>query len=99
MRKQEQEALRRLEAALLAQEQPEEETVTDEDFPEELWQEVSGGDYDIYNTDAADVDLDAYSEDVHRGRQSSGFLSLLVAVSILLLVFAIGILLKFLGVI
>ena len=96
MKKQELEALRRLEAALL--EQP------SEDEPEEIeiddsWMELSGSEYEIYNTDDADVDMENYSEEVHQGSQRTPFLSFLLVISLLLLVVSIGILLKFLGVI
>lgn len=98
MRKQEQEALRRLEAALLAQEVPEEAPGEDGGLLEDTWQELSVPHYDAYNTDVADVDLDVYSEDVHEGRQGSRALSFLTVVSLLLLAASVCILLKFLGV-
>ena len=100
MRKQELEALRRLEAALLEQQPKEEEIpVENEDFPDDTWLELVGSDYESYNTDAADVDLDVYSEDVHRGKRSHPFLSFLIALSLLLLAASIWIFLRFLGVV
>ena len=96
MKKQELEALRRLEAALL--EQPPEEAPTD-DAIDDTWVELAGSEYDVYNTDDADVDMETYSEEVHRGSQRTPFLSFLMVVSLLLLAVSIGILLKFLGVI
>lgn len=99
MRKQELEALRRLEAALLEQEPAEETAVDTEAFLDETWLELSPSDYDIYNTDASDVDMDAYSEEVHRGSQRSPLLSFLIVVSLLLLAAAIWILLRFLEVV
>lgn len=96
MKKQELEALRRLEAALL--EQPPEESPAD-DAIDDTWVELAGSEYDVYNTDDADVDMETYSEEVHRGSQRTPFLSFLMVVSLLLLAVSIGILLKFLGVI
>lgn len=96
MKKQELEALRRLEAALL--EQPPEEAPADDEI-DDTWVELAGSEYDVYNTDDADVDMETYSEEVHRGSQRTPFLSFLMVVSLLLLAVSIGILLKFLGVI
>lgn len=92
MRKREQEALRRLEAALLRQE----ETEDDMQVVEHTWQELSAGGYDVYNSDISDVDMDAFSEDVHRGRRKRPFRSLF---RLLLFAAALWILLRFLGVI
>lgn len=108
MRKQEQEALRRLEAALMEQERPKEIPLEED---EAFWQELNNidcdvdydidgdVDYDVYNTDDTDVDLDDYSEDVHRGSQSNSFVTVFMIFSLLLLAAAIFILLRFLGVI
>lgn len=85
MRKQEDEALRRLEAALMEPEYPEE---TPEDPLEELeqtWREISDVDYAVYNTDEADVDLEAYSQEVCRGRRSS-------LIPVLITILALGLL-------
>lgn len=98
MRKQEQEALRRLEAALLEREVPEEVSEENTDFLDDTWQELSVPQYDAYNTDNADVDLDVYSEDVRQGHRGSRALTFLMVVSLLLLVASVCILLKFLGV-
>lgn len=99
MRKQEQENLRRLEEALLEAEQP-------KDFPDEelyvledSWQEISDTDYEIYNTDDSDVDMDEYSEEVYRGRSGSSLWVLLMVLTMVLLAVFILWLLKFLGVI
>lgn len=100
MRKQELEALRRLEAALLEQQPKEEEIpVENEDFPDDTWLELVGSDYESYNTDTADVDLDVYSEDVHRGKTKHPFLSFLIVLCLLLLSASIWIFLRFLGVV
>lgn len=98
MRKQEREALRRLEAALLEQEQPQDLSQEEMEEPEAFWQALPDDDYDIYNTDVTDVDLDDYSEDVHRGSQSSPFLSVFIILCVFLLFAAVWILLDFLGV-
>ena len=92
MKKQEQEALRRLEVALLQQE----ETEDDAQMVEHTWLELSTGDYDIYNSDVSDVDMDAFSEDVHRGRRNRPFLFLF---RLLLFAAVLWILLRSLGVI
>lgn len=103
MRKQEQEALRRLEAALMEQERTEEIPTEEDEDLEVIWQELPDVDYDIdydvYNTDVTDVDLDDYSEDVHRGSQKNSFLTISMIFILLLLAFAIFVLIKFLGVI
>ena len=72
MRKDQQEELRRLEEALLEQEQPAEAEAADEWLEDFYTEPVQ--DYRAYNTDTADVDMDAYSEDVRAGRRGSGCL-------------------------
>lgn len=103
MRKQEQEALRRLEAALMEQERTKEIPMEEDEDLEVIWQELADVDYDvdydIYNTDDTDVDLDDYSEDVHRGSQKNSFLTIFMIFSLLLLAVAIFVLIRFLGVI
>ena len=98
MRKQEREALRRLEAALLEHEQPQNLPPEESEEPEYIWQNVADDHYDIHNTDVTDVDLDDYSEDVHRGSQSNPFLSVFIILCLFLLFTAIWILMDFLGV-
>ena len=98
MKKQELEALRRLEAALL--EQPTEEVSEDDlEFSDDLWTELSDTEFDIYNTDDVDVDMAAYSEEVHQGIRRNPFLSFLIVVILLLLAASIWILAKQLGVV
>lgn len=79
MRKQQQKELRRLEEALLEVENTEEIFDPEEELD---WEDtVIPEDYDFYNTDDVDVDLDAYSEDVHSGSRGSGlgiFLAMLL---------------------
>ena len=103
MRKQEQEALRRLEAALMEQEHTDQIPTEEYAHSEDIWQELSDTDYDVdyevYNTDAADVDLDEYSEEVHQGNHKNPFLTVALIFSLLLLVFSVLVLMNFLGVI
>ena len=97
MRKREQEELRRLEAALLESEYQDEIPVDELDLLDDTWQEVTDVRYDMYNTDYTDVDLDDYSEDIHRGRRNSA-LPLVAVLAIAALIAMIAWLLKFLGV-
>lgn len=98
MGKREQEELRRLEAALLESEYQDETPVDELDLLEDTWQEVTDVRYDMYNADYADVDLDDYSEDIHRGRRSNSVLPLVAMLAIAALIAMIAWLLKFLGV-
>ena len=98
MRNRQQKELQRLEKALLEADdfeayynEPEEEE------PELLWQQTDE-DYEIYNTDDTDVDLDAYSEEVHRGRKNNALSTVLTMLAMLALSAAILLLLKILGV-
>ena len=96
MRKDQEEALRRLEAALM---EAEEEIPADEtEFLDDTWAELSNTDYDIYNTDDTDVDLTSYSEEVHRGRRSGALSVVLTLLTLLALSAAILWLLRFMGV-
>ena len=98
MRKQQEKELRRLEAALM------EEEFSQEAFPaeEELELEWDAFDdsesYDVYNTDDVDVDLEEYSEDVHRGKSGSGWGIVLTMLCMIALSAGILALLKYLGV-
>lgn len=94
MRKQQQAELRRLEEALMAEDLPEDA----DPILDETWLEYTEQDYEIYNTDDTDVDLDAYSDDVHEGGSQKG-MGALVILTLLLLLAVIVFLLKFLGVI
>ena len=94
MRKQQQAELRRLEEALMAEDLPEDAAP----ILDETWLEYTEQDYEIYNTDDTDVDLDVYSDDVHEGGSQKG-MGALVILTLLLLLAVIVFLLKFLGVI
>lgn len=80
MRKDQQEELRRLEKALLeadAQEADDGWEVTEEDtddWLEEIFRDGEGDipDFDSYNTDATDVDMDSYSEEVCNPEEKGG---------------------------
>ena len=79
------EELDRLEAALLEQE---EEVEEDEEYEEEEYEEEALPDFDAYNADVVDEDLEEFSETVYQGSGKSplGFLAvLLILVSGLLL--------------
>lgn len=97
MRKREREELRRLEEALMEPELAE-MPANEMDILEDSWQEVSDVSYDIYNTDDTDVDLEVYSEDVHRGRQSNALSTIITLLALAALSAAILWLLNFLGV-
>ena len=97
MRKQEREELRRLEEALMKPEFT--EMPADEmEILEESWQDLSDVSYDIYTTDEVDVDLEAYSEDVHRGRQSNALPVIITVLALIALSAMVLWLLQFLGV-
>ena len=98
MGRQEQEELRRLEAALLEQSCIEENSEEELEFLEHTWQAVSDVSYDAYNTDRSDVDPDAYSEDVYRGRRSNVIPALVTILALAVLTAMILWLLEFLGV-
>ena len=55
-------------------------------------------DHIVFNTDETDVDLDAYSEEVHRGRKNNALSTVLTMLAMLALSAAILLLLKILGV-
>ena len=99
MRKQEQETLRRLEAALMEQSHTDEIPVEETEDVDTILQDWSDVDYEVYNTDDTDVDMDEYSEDVHRGRHKNSLFPIAMIFSLLLLAASIFILLQFLGVI
>ena len=90
MGKRQQEELRRLEEALL-------ESEYETEAPD-FWTNQGSVNPEIYNTDEADVDMDAYSEDVHRGRKGNGLSVVLTMLAMVLLSATILLLLKFLGV-
>lgn len=83
MRKDQREELRRLEEALLEQERPAPETEEADRWLEDFYTEPVQG-YRAYNTDTADVDMDAYSEDVHAGRRGGCLVWLMVMLTVLL---------------
>lgn len=94
MTRKEQEALRQLEEALLAQEEPAAEEV----LPEDTWQVYSDREYRAYNSDRTDVDMDAYSEEVMNGRSGNPLGVVLVMITMVALSAGILFLLKILGV-
>ena len=99
MRKQQQRELQRLEEALLEAEYPQEAFPADPDEFELDWETPDDSEYyDVYNTDDVDVDLDEYSEDVHRGKQTSGWSIVLTMLAMVALSGCILFLLKHLGV-
>ena len=79
------EELARLEAELLAEEEPEEELLPEEEEPwlyedeeEEAFPNYANG-YRAYNSDETDEDLDYYSEEVRTGnRARNGCLAVLI---------------------
>lgn len=91
MGKRQQEELRRLEEALLASDDRQE-------LPDWGSRASQKDNYAVYNTDESDVDLDAYSEEVHQGRAGSGLSVLLTMVAMVALSAGILLLLKILGV-
>lgn len=90
MGKRQQEELRRLEEALL-------ESEYENDVPG-FSARANAVDPDMYNTDDTDVDMDAYSEEVHHGRDRGGLSVVLTMLAMVLLSAAILLFLKFLGV-
>lgn len=94
MRKQQQAELRRLEEALIAEDYRE-DAVPD---LEETWLEYTDQDYEIYNTDDTDVDMDTYSDDVLEGNPTKGA-GIPIVLTLLLLAAVIAYFLKFLGVV
>ena len=73
------EELARLEAELLAEEEPEEELLPEEGYEdEEIFSNYANG-YQAYNTDETDEDLEYYSEEVRTGnRVRNGCLAVLI---------------------
>lgn len=73
------EELARLEAELLAEEEPEEELLPEEGYEdEEIFSNYANG-YQAYNTDESDEDLEYYSEEVRTGnRARNGCLAVLI---------------------
>ena len=99
MRKQQQRELQRLEEALLETEYNQEAFPADSDEFELDWEEYGESEsYDIYNTDDVDVDMDAYSEEVHQGKSGNGLSVVITMVAMVALSAGILFLLKYLGV-
>ena len=95
MRKQQQKELRRLEEALLEVEDTEELFDPEEELD---WEDVEiPEDYEFYNTDDVDVDLESYSEEVHNGSEGGGLGVLLTMLLMLGLAACIMLLLRYLG--
>ena len=91
MSKEQWDELRRLEEALM----DDSELAS---FDDSQWQSVSMPESSGRNTDRSDVDLDAYSEDVYRGRSRNGVNFLLTMLGMVALSACILILFKLLGV-
>ena len=108
MRRKEAEELRRLEEALMESEYEESCPGDDLEFDipeldeldilEDTWQETADVDYEVYNTDHTDVDLEEYSEEVYRERSSDTLPVLLTIFTAILLGAVVLLLLKYLGV-
>ena len=99
MRKQQQRELQRLEEALMEADYNQEAFSADSDEFELDWEDYDESEsYDVYNTDEVDVDMDEYSGDVHRGKQSSGLGVVLTMLAMVALSGCILFLLKYLGV-
>lgn len=98
MRRGQEKELRRLEEALMETEYPEEAFPADAEM-ELDWDEFEDMEsYDVYNADEVDVDLDAYSEDVHQGKVGNGLSVVITMVAMVALSAGILFLLKVLGV-
>jgi len=91
-------ALKRLEAALLEEDKPDPQgTAVFDPIPEKKSTVTAG--YRVYNTDKSDEDLEAFSETVRKADRSIGVLSiLLVLLALLILGAAAFVLLRYLGV-
>ena len=105
MKKQEQEALERLEKALMELEEDDEVETQDPNFPqidpdilEYTWTETAQIPVDAYSTDDTDVDLDTYSEEVYQGSKHSILPGILTVLVMLMLGGCILFMLKQLGV-
>ncbi len=105
MKKQEQEALERLEKALMELEEETDAETPDPDFPqidpdilEYTWPETAQIPVNAYSTDNTDVDLDAYSEEVYQGSKHSVLPGILTVLVMLMLGGCILFMLKYLGV-
>lgn len=96
MGKREDAELRRLEEALLNDPVQQEIEIPELDFlPDDADADL---DYDIYNTDNADVDLEEYSQQVYRQERSgSGLFVLITMLCMILLSAGIFLLMKLLG--
>ena len=98
MSKQQRDELRRLEEALME----DSDLAGFDDFgygqQNSQWQSVSIPDSHGRNTDRADVDMDAYSEDVYQGGSRKGVSFLLTMLAMVALATCILILFKLLGV-
>ena len=96
MSKRQDEELHRLEEALLESEDTEDTEWEPDETETEPWDDDM--DYQVYNTDDTDVDLDAYSEDVCQEHSGRGLSVLLTMLCMAALSVCILLLLKYLGV-
>ena len=98
MRNRQQKELQRLEKALMELDDTQAYYNEPEEEEPELFWEQPEEDYDIYNTDDTDVDLEAYSEEVHQGKSGAGLSVVLTMLVMVALSASILLLLKYLGV-
>ena len=98
MSKQQRDELRRLEEALMDESDFGEFGAYGYEQQNPTWQSVSIPDSHGRNTDRADVDMDAYSEDVYQGGSWKGVSFLLTMLAMVALATCILILFKLLGV-
>ena len=98
MGRDQQNELRRLEAALLEEFDLKFDDSTQQKSATQKWPAFDTSDYRVSNTDHVDVDLDAYSEEVHLGRSGSGIGVLITMVAMVLLSVGILVLFKIMGV-
>ena len=96
MRRAQEKELRRLEEALMEAEYQQEAFPADSNEIELDWENYE--EYDVYNTDDVDVDMDAYSEEVHQGKSGNGLSVVITMVAMVALSAGILFLLKYLGV-
>ena len=99
MRRGQEKELRRLEEALMELEYTQEGSSPDLDEMELDWDDFEDSQsYDVYNTDEVDVDMEEYSEDVHRGKSGNGLSVVVTMLAMVALSAGILLLLKLLGV-
>lgn len=99
MRKQEAEALRRLEQALLEDTEPTPPEADSPEWVEDFYEETEGSGFTVQNTDDTDVDPDSYSEAVYAPKRGGCLVpGLVTLLALSLLTVMVLWLLKYLGV-